>query len=391
MMTRRLLLLAAPALVLPRSAPAQRQAVPAPIGRALVGRVNALGLELLAAQAGRGSTVMVSGFSVLDALAPLSPGARGEAAEELRAWLGARGLSELAALHQALAEGGALRRAAALWLPARTPPRPAFTAALRPLRTGVEAVEFADPATLARINAWVAAETGGMIPRLIDRLPANANLVSTAALHFASPWAERFDPAATREGRFLRSNGQAVEAAFLSATRRLPYARGETLHAIRLGYVAAAFELTLLAPRPGASPRTLPDLVRRGRLPYALEALRPRPTEVDIGLPRCTLRHAAELLPLLRRGGLARAFVETADYSGITGAPIRLSSVRQEVALRWDETGTEAAAATGIIGTRAATDRPQFVADRPFLALLTHRPSGLHLMAALIDQPQGDA
>lgn len=390
MLPRRLMLLAAPALAWSREGYAQSGRMPPAMGRALVGRVNALGLELLAAQARRAGTAMVSGFSLLDALAPLSSGARGEAAKQLRAWLGVHGLSELAALHDALSEGGALRRAAALWLPSSTPPRPSFVAGLRPRSTPVTALDFADPASLDRINAWVGDATGGMIPRLLDQLPPNANLVSTAGLFFASPWAERFDPTDTREGRFLRANGQAVEAAFMQATRRLPYAHSETLHAIRLGYTAAAFELTLVAPRPGAAPRTVPELVRRGRLPSALRALRPGPVELDISLPRCVLRQATEVLPLLRRGSLARAFDENADYSGIAGAPVRISSVRQEVALRWDEAGTEAAAATGIIGTRAATDRPQFVADRPFVALLTHRTCGIHLLSALIDHPLGE-
>lgn len=365
--------------------PALAQAAP----NRLATRLNALALRLLSAQAARGVNIGVSGLSLAEALAPLAPAARGEAADALASLLGRRGVAEVAALTRNFNDVSSLRRATALWLPQRRPPRASYLTAIAPLGVSIEQVAFGSPETLERINGWVAERTGGMIPRLLDRVPADASLVITAALHLAMPWAIAFDAEQTRPLPFRRPRATPIEVPFMHDTRQVSYAQTGRLHAIRIPYRESGFALTLVVPQADQPAETMAGLLRRGGLGTTLAGLSFTDTRVDIAIPRVTLRHGADLVPMLRNGALAPVFAPDADFRGATGEAVRITTIRQEVALQWDEAGTEAAAATAVIGTRAISDHPRFVADRPFLAFLTHVPSGLQIFSAFIVMPTG--
>ncbi|SFL16101.1 Serpin (serine protease inhibitor) [Falsiroseomonas stagni DSM 19981] len=377
---RRALLLALPGVLLGRAAAGQ------PAGDRMATRCNTLAERLLAAEAGPRAGAMVSGLSLLDALAPLGPGARSEAATALARLLGPRGAQALA-LHQALSTDEALKRAAAVWLPRRPPPLPAYREAVAPLGAHVEAVEFAVAETLGRINGWVAERTNNLIPTLLDRLPRDPGVVVTAALHFAARWEIPFDPAQTLAGPFTRGDGQRMEARFMRAMRLVPYAESRSWRAVRLPYTQGQYEAVLLAPAPGR-PATQAAQALRDRTALAvLAALRFDQAEVELSVPRLALNQTIDLLPRLRQGNLGAAFAPEADFRGIDGTPIRLTAIRQRVALRLDESGTQAAAATAVLGDRAMVERARFVADRPFLLLVVHRPTGLHIVTALVNEP----
>lgn len=375
--SRRSLVRALPGLVLARQAWAQ--AAPS-----LSTRVNGLGERLLAAQNQGGDAVLVSALSLLDAMALLVPGARGEALQAMDQLLGADNRAAYAALHAQLGGANALRRTSGAWLPGGEGPLPDYRAAVTALGAEIQSVNFRDPRTLRQINDWVAARTENLIPSLLERLPATTVLVLTAALHFAATWQQPFDPAATRTGPFRRAAGGTAEARFMTGVVTARFARGEQIHAVRLRYTTPDFELLLLAPQRGGSPAAVSTLVGQGKILETLSALRFAEAEVGVTLPKFEASHGADLLPALRR--ITPAF--GASYPGITGGDIIIGEVRQKAVLKVDERGTEAAAATAMIGSRGISTRPVFAADAPFLAVVLHVPTGLHIVSALINLPR---
>jgi serine protease inhibitor len=62
--------------------------------------------------------------------------------------------------------------------------------------------------------------------------------------------------------------------------------------------------------------------------------------------------------------------------------------VRQGAKIVVNEEGTEAGAATIVITERAAFKEPVFRANRPFVFLLRHEPTGAILFAGILRQPQ---
>jgi len=374
---------ALPALVLTR--PDQGLAQEAAPG--LADRTNALGARLLAKLEQNGEAVAVSPLSLLDAMALLVPGARGRTELDVETLFGPDRRAAQAALHARLGQAGPLRRAGAAWLPLGEPPLPDYRTALTALGADITAVDFADPRTVERINRWVAERTEGRIPNLLSSLPPNATLVLTSALHFAANWDQPFDRRLTAPRRFRRVAGGTVAVPFLHGMRHAPFAQDADIHAVRLRYTTPDFELTLVAPRVDRNPSAVRSLVAQGRLQQALAALRFADASVSVAFPRFDVSTTADLLPALRR--LTPVFAADADYSGITGQRVVISQVLQKTVIKVDEQGTEAAAATAILGMRGiALQASSFVADAPFWVGLIHVPSGLHIVSALINLPK---
>jgi serine protease inhibitor len=381
--TRRAVLMALSALLLPRGADAAVD-----VSGEVAKNLNRLGEHLLGQVAARSGGGMVSALSLMDAIAPLAAAAKGEAAKAMGRVLIAPGAEGAWQLGERLNEdAGLLRRATALWLPRGQTPLPEFTRAIARRDLHVEALDLAAPSAVARINAWVAENTANLIPSLFDRLPRDPGLVITAALHFAARWAQGFDVAQSRRATFTRGDGRRLQATFLRDTRRVAYARSSRWQAVRLPYAGDAFELVLLMPAPQRPLPQAMDALRQRQAIAALTALKFAPEEVDLTIPRLSLSHSADLLPALRRGALAPALASNADYRSITGAPVRIASLRQRVVLKLDETGTQAAAATGVLGDRSLSRPPSFSADRPFLAMIVHKATGLHVVTALVNEP----
>ncbi len=379
---RRAVLLALPALLAGGAVAAE---VPA---RRLAARWNRLGAGMLASQAAGGSGALTSALSLLDALAPLGPAARGQAATAFEGMLGPGG-GDARALHVALGGSEGLRRATALWLPRPQQPLPTYREAIAPLGTQVEPLDFAAPEALLRVNNWVAERTGNLIPALLDRLPRYPGLLVTAALHFAARWSAPFDPTMTQPGQFIRGDGQRVDASFMRTVQTLPYAESRLWQAVRLPYAGEAFEALVMVPAPGRFAGQVAEAVRGRHALPALEALRFAPTEVDLSLPRLAIDLSSDWLAHLRQGSLAPALGPEADLRGMTGNPLRLTAIRQRVLLRVNEEGTEAAAATAVLGDRSLRHRARLSADRSFLFFVVHRPTGLHLVSALVNEPGG--
>ena len=152
-----------------------------------------------------GATVIISPASIAGAFSVISAGASADFTRAIGAMLGfadtVTAADALAAVTNALGqtqgEASALAIARALVLdPALKPSAPTLSG----LRAGgVEVIDaaFGDPATLKRINAWVAAKTKDLIPVLLDELPAQPGLVALDAMHFKNRWKRQFEASET--------------------------------------------------------------------------------------------------------------------------------------------------------------------------------------------------
>ena len=153
------------------------------------------------------------------------------------------------------------------------------------------------------------------------------------------------------------------------------------MQAVRIPYEGRDLEMTVLLPKSGdsssSSSRLSPALT-----PELLSQIRHQSgsCEVKLALPKFRIEYGTELKEPLRRLGLQRAFTRDADFSGIrqprNDDPLFLSRVVQKAFVEVDEKGTEAAAATAVVGEMGSAMRSfprtvQFVADRPFLFLIS--------------------
>ena len=345
------------------------------------------------------TTVVISPYSVAVALTMTAQGAAGDTAEALDALLapGDTTLADAATAHRAAADrlrsqtgDITLAIANAVWGSDRLPWRESFLTNLRTrFAADIMAVDFADPATVGQINDWVAEQTEGMIPSLVDSLPEGTGMVLTNAVYFRGLWQTPFEASETTPQPFTLADGSTRDVPMMRRVDQgYRYAETDALQAVSLPYGDGMVELLVLVPRTeaDASPQALADAISDLRL-------RTRPGTVE--LPRLDLDFNASLKPVLSGLGLDSLFsAETADFSGMADvAPgvLVIDDVLHKTALQLDEEGTEAAAVTGVIvGVTSATPivAPfSLVADRPFVFAIRDRGTGALLFLGYVADP----
>ncbi len=387
----------------------------------------------------------LSPFSIRLALAMAGQGARGATADELGTALrtnasGRRGpdpdhpwdfASVLSAGRETVGrmtangrDGPTFTLANSLWAEKSAVIDRGFLAWLTGSGADVLRCDFRDSAERERqrINRAVADQTRDRIRDLLPpgSLTGNTRMVITNAIFFLGIWDAVFPPAATAEEPF-RSGARTVTADMLH--RQASYVYGafnrdgsvfaqpanledgasdadprfypaaDGLEVLLVPYRGETAWLQVILPR---SPSGLADLERR-LTPELLrrldEGLRPR--GVDVKLPRFRLDMPDPLAvkPALMDMGIRKAFSD-GDFSGLLKEPgVHIDEVFHQTFIRVDEEGTEAAAATAVIGVAMAAPvftRPfvaRFYVDRPFLFLLRERTGGEILFMGRIGRP----
>ena len=342
------------------------------------------GAELFAAVAEASSgdeNVVVSPLSVAIALAMVEPGAVGDAQERLRELLR---MEDPAAFHasmnaleqslEARAAGSAeegevtMRVANAAYLQKEYPFRQDYLDVVgNHYGPVLNAVDFApDPDAVAHeINRFVDDETRGRITDLIPdgALDADTRFALVNALYLKASWLEVFDDDATEDGPFTRLDGSRVTVPMMHGTSSSS-AQGDGWVAATKSYVGGLATQFIL-PDKGRFDDVARDWER------VLEQYEERQTRgAELVLPRFETRFGGEISDPLKALGLGPLY-ETGGLLGIAGDPrlvVQKAFHRTFVAM--DEEGTEAAAATAIIGEEVSAPVVPPVAvilDRPFL------------------------
>lgn len=381
----------------PRLAPS----APAADAAALADENDAFAGRMLGVLAQGTGNVAFSPFSISSALGMTVLGARGTTASQIDRALSFRLPDERlatawnaldAAISGLAGPGLRLNVANALFGQRGTAFRPAFLDVLaREFGAGMRTVDFAAP-EVARtsINTWVAGQTDEKIPALMPEGSVDplTRLVLVNALYMKAKWQSQFVRASTSSEVFFAPGGpEPVPTMHQDGT--FPYVAGAGYRALELPYVGDRLAFDIVLPSPGG----LAALARRVAASGPLALLRGlAPTRVSLALPKLTLRSHSDLRTALTTLGMGVAFAPgQADLSGIAGRPgdLYIKSVQHEVYLHVDETGTEAAAATGVVAeaSSAMLVQTRFVVDHPFLFLVRDRGSGAILFMGVVNRP----
>jgi serpin B len=112
--------------------------------------------------------------------------------------------------------------------------------------------------------------------------------------------------------------------------------------------------------------------------------------ELELAMPKFSLSFRTALDGFLQSQGITRAFSGQSQLDRmIRGRTLAIDSVEQAAVLKVAETGTVAAAATGISvdPTAAPVDPISLRLDHPFLVFLRDTRSGTILFAARVENP----
>jgi len=255
----------------------------------------------------------------------------------------------------------------------------------------LKSVDFAGNTEGARveINTWVEDHTAKMIRDLIPRgaLDTDTPLVLTNAIYFKGTWASQFKPLFTKDAPFNVSKTVKVQTPMMHQTGHFRFIKEDGVEAIELPYEDD--DLSMIAILPDG------DIDKMGA-GLSLDQIKQLcvdmfSQDVDVILPRFKMEAGYSMGPMLSGMGMPDAFsVKLADFSGMSGRPnLYIGKVIHKARIEVNEEGSEAAAATGVVMVEKAMmrDKAVFRADRPFLFIIVHNPTGAILFMGRLSNP----
>lgn len=399
------------------------QAPSAPEARALAASsVAAFGTQLLDKARAElpNDNAVVSPWSVENALLIAAAGAEGETQAEMYRALGfadqssdvvqgnagylARHLREASRERNddgSLDDDSYLNTANAVWVDRgiRDQLLPTYAEHVRTFwDTQVHDAPFSDNAEGARqtINAWVEDETDDKIKNLIAPgvITPNTSLVITNAVHFDADWETAFDERKTSDQTWFDLNTSERSVQMMYGTfDGMETWSGDGYAGVRIPYEGGTFAMDIVLPDTGKF-----DEIRERVSASSLETVfnGERALErVDLYLPKFKFEYSAELGEALQSMGMVRAFGSDAQFGGMfANIAQSISAVIHKVYIDVDEEGTEAAAATAVVMTRASLPVAQnarvFRIDRPFLFAIRDVETGTPIFYGQITKPSVD-
>ncbi|MCC6511558.1 MAG: serpin family protein [Pirellulaceae bacterium] len=277
-----------------------------------------------------------------------------------------------------------------------------------------------------RINDWVSDNTREKIQNIIPAgaLSRETRLVIANAIYFKGNWSQPFQSSLTTPAQFTSSQGTQSTVSMMSApmldvasyaafaddgsvfetpsmvtqdfNETQGYPSGDGYQVLELPYVGDRLSMLCVLPRQANNLNKLVASFTAEKFEACRTALKKRP--VHVKLPRFKTETTYNLIPDLRTLGMQDAFSpERADFTGLTEGQtlaerLYISLVIHKAFVEVNEQGTEAAAATvvGMARASAPVQRPfipEFTANRPFLAAIVDKVSGMILFVGKIETP----
>ena len=257
---------------------------------------------------------------------------------------------------------------------------------------GLFVEDFAGAPEAARtdINNWVSNQTEQMIPELFPQgtITSATRLVLANAVFFHGDWLLPFD-ANSPNGTFHAPAGDvSVPMMSVSEMTNATIWGGTGWSAAALGYTGGTTSMVLLVPDAGTV-----DAFEQGLTATGLAAMLTPAQALNgkVTMPRFKFSTPSSLKGVLQALGMTDAFNPVlADFSGMDGArDLSVGTVIHKAVIAVDESGTTAAAATGVtVGIDAVISAPKvLVVDRPFLFFIRHDPTGAILFQGRVVDP----
>jgi serpin B len=395
--------LGGPAAVPAASAPAA-PAREAALEKEAAQGLNSFGLELYARLRSREGNLFFSPWSVSSALAVAYEGARGSTrkgmATALRFPLGQGSFRESFHRLQGTAgrmdseHGLTVKAARSLWTgDPRSFTKDYLDQAAGHLSASLFTADFArDPEEARRrINAWVRAETGGLIEALFEKgaLTAGTKIVIADALYFSGLWSLPFDPRQTWKEPFHREGRPDVSVPMMHRQGSYRVRDLKGLSMIELPCGKGEVSMIVLLPDRGSRLKAVEERLSPKTLASWTDGLMASEHgEVALTLPRFSVSFGGELTAELLAMGMGSAFSPDADFSGMTGRKgLFISTVAHKARIEVDEKGARAAAAGGVAMSKGVRESRMFIVDRPFVYLVRENRSGAILFMGRVMEP----
>jgi serine protease inhibitor len=372
----------------------------------LVEADNAFGLELFQKirEESDEENLMISPLSVSVALAMAYNGADGATKTEMENVLKLNGLTveEINASYkmligalQSLDEEVVFEIANAIFYADGFSVKPDFLAVNEDVYDAeVDKLNFGSPAAVETINGWVAEKTHDKIEKIIEQLDPLDRMVLLNAIYFYGTWTNEFDEEGTHNLPFNKTDGTQLEVPMMSKLEKLPYASNNLFKAIKIPYGNGQYNMVVMLPAGGNNSQDIIDELSTPNWKAWMESLE-MTDRVQVTMPRFKYAFETQLKDVLKIMGMEKAFMPNyADFSGISDEDLYISEAIHKSYIDVNETGTEAAAVTGLVFTTTSVGNEPptvpFYVDRPFVYAITENDTGAILFIGEVNHPEYD-
>ena len=356
-----------------------------PDGRQLVENNNHFAFNLFSKARGDES-LLLSPLSITIDLGMLNNGADGITREEIDAVLGSQGVGGADAINafcrKLLSESGKLDEKTRVAIANNIYVNSASGCELLPTFVETasqyydatpESRDFGDGETRNVINQWGSDHTEGMIEEAIKEDEFNPDAVSYLlnALYFKGEWTHKFDAKATYRSLF---DNEKKETQMMHQVSDFAYAQNEVYQSVILPYGDGAYQMTVFLPLWGKTiDDVLTELSTKG-----LQQNEYGPCNVNLYLPKFETSTDMRLEDIMKSLGMPNAFESGYGFNKFCNDNVFIGMMKQAAKIKLDEEGSEASAVT-VIEIRKNSTVPSyayFVADRPFLYVISERSTG---------------
>jgi serine protease inhibitor len=275
----------------------------------------------------------------------------------------------------------------------------------------ISAENYADPATVDKINGWAAKNTNNLITKVLEELNADDAAVLASSLYFKGKWTTPFDAKLTEDKAFALDGAKKALTPTMHQDVEddgvMKYSKGKDYEAVTLTYGEQNYEegkypsMRLVMVRPtdeSVSARDWLSAQANGKVPAWLDPWEYRDAVGSIELPRLDIKQKHDLIPPMQDMGIRQAFeAGAADFTRMIekdGKHLYVSQVSHDVVFKTDEKGSEAAAVTTAVMTlECAHAPPQHVdikLDRSFVFALQDVQTNAVLFIGAVSKPNED-
>lgn len=345
-----------------------------------------------------GENVLISPYSVVQALAMAANGADGDTRIEMEQTLGGLPSDTLNAYLYTQrttmpdTEESRLQTANSVWFrddEKRIRVLPSFLQSTADYFAADAYSAPFDDTTRSDINNWCIDRTDGMIPELIKgAIPVDAVMYLINAVCFDAKWAHPYeDDPHPRD--FTAWDGQTQQAQMMYSDE---YHYLEDAHATGfLKYYREGYAFIALLPEEEMRPETYLNGLTADSLRKVLTDT--QDCEVQAGLPQFSYDFDIEYSSILQEMGMQSAFGSSADFSRMAktaSGELYISRVLHKTHIDVDTEGTRAAAITALEMTDGADmveNEPKYVIlDRPFVYLIVETETMLPVFAGVLNE-----
>ncbi|OJV40529.1 MAG: hypothetical protein BGO29_10460 [Bacteroidales bacterium 36-12] len=243
----------------------------------------------------------------------------------------------------------------------------------------VSDLDFSDPKSLDIINNWCAKQTNDLIKEPLDEIRADAIMYLINAIYFKGIWTKQFDKKLTYDANFYAEDNITTQVKMMQQKDSFKYAEDENAQYLDLPYGNKAFSMTVILPKDKKTTTEVLNSIDTAKWNAIVNS---SSQEVRVYLPKFKVQAKYLLNDALKSMGMAEAFTDRANFTGIADADLSISRVIHSTYCDVNEEGTEAAAVT-IVEIRETSmpidNTPVFNANRPFIFVIRENSTGIIL------------